>query len=65
MTTRTRRTPEQIHEYQHGLIVERRTAWEGAPRRSGVDRHRRREGYKRWAWTLTGHMHERFHREDS
>lgn len=44
------------HDHHHALIAERRDAWARHPRRSGRDRHLRREAGKRYLWTLIGHL---------
>lgn len=44
------------HGHHHELIAERLAAFQRAPRRSGLDRIRRREAGKRAVWTMTGHL---------
>lgn len=44
------------HEHHHALIAERGAAYESAPRRTAADRIQRREAYKRFVWTLVGHL---------
>lgn len=54
--TRRRRSDESVHDYQHELIEERKIYWRSLPRRSQLDRVRRREAEKQSWWTLTGHL---------
>lgn len=44
------------HEQHHALIAERTAAYRAMPRRSGIDRQRRREAGKRAVTTLRGHL---------
>lgn len=44
------------HDNHHRLNDERVAAWRAMPRRSGLDRLRRREAAKRAAWSLVGHL---------
>lgn len=44
------------HENHHRLIGERVAAWRALPKRSGMDKIRRREAYKRAAHTVQGHL---------
>lgn len=49
-------TEHEKHELQHRRIAEAEDAYDAAPKRSGLDKYRRRELYKRMWWNLTGHM---------
>lgn len=51
-----RLTEEETHAYQHHLIEERKAAYDALPKRSGLDKHLRREAEKRALWTFTGHL---------
>lgn len=62
MTTRRRPADVSVHDWQHQIIAETAQAWRQAPKRSALDKHRRRELGKQAWWTLTGHVRSH-HRE--
>lgn len=60
MLVRMTETPEQQarHERQHELLAARREAFLSLPMRSERERLRRREAYKRYVWSLIGHLRQ-------
>lgn len=55
-TVRRKLHTESTHDYHHYLLEVREVYWRSLPRRSGVDKVRRREAGKAAWWTLTGHL---------
>lgn len=54
---RHRMSADERHDHHHVLISERVAAWRVLPRlTSGLHPYRRREAYKKAAWTLRIHL---------
>jgi hypothetical protein len=54
--TRRLLSAEERHAAHHEQIAERVAAFQGAPRRSGLDKRLRRERFKTATWTVAGHL---------
>lgn len=50
------RTLDELHDHHHALIADRKRQWKAIKGRTGIVRVRRREAFKRYWWTLTGHL---------